>query len=372
MKTTVKYNVLAASLVTLSSCQSATLLAKLEVDMTVSKTCNTRPQCVDSIQSAINQANGQIFTIAIEPGHYEERVVINTNNITVIGDPAASTRLHHNLAAEDARQLHRDNWGTAGSATLTINAENIRIENLRIENSFDYLSNDALEKNDPKRIRHSQAVAVLLDEDSDKISFINSQLEGYQDTLFTHGKRAYFWGGSISGNVDFIFGDGQVLFENVDIISRPRGQTWNGKTPWSFITAPSTQIDQNYGLVFINCRLLREDGVPNNSVALGRPWHPTTTFDDGRYADPNAIGYAAFINTYMDAHIVETGWTTMNGTAKDGSKTAIFTPEDSRFYEQNNHGPGSAALNLLSARRSFETPVIIATVKAELLSGWQP
>lgn len=55
------------------------------------------------------------------------------------------------------------------------------------------------------------------------------------------------------------------------------------------------------------------------SYGLGRPWHPTTTFEDGRYADPNAIGQTVFLNTSMDDHIY--GWDKMSGKDKQGEKS---------------------------------------------------
>src|SRR5690606_26982978 len=100
-----------------------------------------------------------------------------------------------------------------------------------------------------------------------------------------------------------------------DIISRVRGREFTPNSVQGHITAPSTSIKQAWGLVFINSRLLREDGVPDNSVSLGRPWHPTKTFTDGRYADPEAIGSAIYINTWMDRHVREEGWASMAGTA---------------------------------------------------------
>ncbi len=107
--------------------------------------------------------------------------------------------------------------------------------------------------------------------------------------------------------------------------------------PYGYITAPATQADEKFGLFIINSKLSKEAGVPAKSFALGRPWHPTTQFSDGRYADPNAIGLAAFINCDIDDHIY--GWDKMSGKDKAGEKI-WFYPEDSRFYESANRGPG--------------------------------
>jgi len=255
---------------------------------------------------------------------------------------------------------------------LSINAENVRVENLTIENTFDFLKNDEKEKKDPSKIRNSQAVAVFLDTSSDKVSFDGVRLFAYQDTLFVNGRRMYFSGGSISGNIDFIFGRGQALFENTKIISRPRAAPMQSDLPNAYITAPSTSIDSPYGLVFIRCELIAETGVEDGSVALGRPWHPTTQFSDGRYADPNAIGYAVFLNTYMGKHIAEQGWTSMHGTSIDGSKTARFYPKDSRFFERGTRGPGASGFAEYAERRKFSVGMSDEEIKLKVLNGWQP
>ncbi|RZA02953.1 MAG: pectin esterase, partial [Moraxellaceae bacterium] len=121
-------------------------------------------------------------------------------------------------------------------------------------------------------------------------------------------------------------------------------------------------------LTFIGCRLTRDASVPDKSVALGRPWHPTTTFSDGRYADPNAIGKAVFINTWMDAHITLDGWHYMNGTAKAGDKQ-MFLPEDSRFFEYKSKGPGAF---FSSKRRQLSAEQAEQHTINNILGEWRP
>ena len=343
-----------------------------ETDLIVSKDCAERTACFATISEALEETDGSPTLILIEPGDYNEKVHVTQPNVTLSGAAPDKTRLHHDLVARDAKPFHRDGWGTPGSATLTINAANVTISDITVENTFDYLANDAKDAEDPEKVRDSQAVAVFLDTDSDRVRIDNVVMKAYQDTFFAHGERAYVSNGAIYGNVDFIFGDGQVVFEAVDIVSRPRGQTLPAGEIQSYITAPSTQIADDYGLVFLNCRLLREEGVPDRSVALGRPWHPTTTFPDGRYADPDAIGYTAFIDTYMDGHIIKRGWTTMNGTARDGSKSDIFRPEDSRFYERGSTGPGAQPLDLYKERRALPSSDSLESIRDAVLGDWDP
>lgn len=301
-----------------------------------------------TLQAALNAAPAdanQTYRILVKAGRYYEKVTIDRNNVEIQGEGTNKTAIEFDAYAGGASHYRDDNWGTPGSATLSINATDIHIADLAINNTFDFLANDARSSDDPGYLSGSQAVALLLDKDSDRISFHSVMLNGYQDTLFANGYRAYFYQSTTSGNVDFIFGQGTVVFDESTIISRPRTKTFNEGAIQGYITAPSTNIQREYGLTFLDCELQREDGVPDNSTTLGRPWHPTTTFEDGRYADPNAIGKAVFIRTYMDGHISPKGWSSMGGTPREGTEKRIFTPEESRFYEYQSTGPGAHVNN---------------------------
>src|SRR5690606_5648055 len=146
-------------------------------------------------------------------------------------------------------------WGTRGSGTVIVQAEDIQFHRLTIENSFDFLKNDALEKDHPQKIRGTQGVALYLSKGSDRVLVRDVKLLAYQDTLFVDAGRAWFDQTYIAGNVDFIFGAGNALFTDSDIVTRNRGQQ---HFPHGYITAPSTQISSQYGLTFIDCRLSRE------------------------------------------------------------------------------------------------------------------
>jgi pectinesterase len=311
----------------------------------VKAACAAKSNCFASIQSALDSAaqdtSDQWVVVDVAAGSYYEKLTISRGKVQLRGQGKDRTRVYFDAVAQTAGKYHRDKWGTPGSATLTINADQVKVEGLTVENTYDFLSNDALPDGDPKKISNSQGVALLLDKQSDRVSFNKTALIGYQDTLFANGKRVLLRNSHISGNIDFIFGNGQILIEDSVVQSRRRSATFAPGEFQSFIVAPSTQLTQPLGIVIYRSRLTREDGVPDNSVALGRPWHPTTTFADGRYADPNAVGQASFIDCYMDAHIHSDHWTSMNGTARDGTKSAVFKAQDSRFSEAGSSGPGA-------------------------------
>lgn len=307
--------------------------------------CGDASRCFSSIQKAIdaiNQAPSSGWVhLNIAEGDYYEKLTISRSKLKVSGAGLDKTRVFYDAVARDAGHFHRDGWGTAGSATVTVNADEVSLFDLSIENTFGYIANDALPERHANKIRKPQGVALLLDINSDRVYLSRVALLGYQDTLFANGARAYLRNTTIAGNIDFIFGNGQLVIEDSDIVSRRRGKPMEEGSIHSYIAAPSTQLSDAFGIVFIRSRLTREKGVPDRSVTLARPWHPTTTFTDGRYADPNAVGQVSFINCFMDAHIHEQHWSEMNGTARDGSKSAVFFPQDSRFNEHGSFGPGS-------------------------------
>jgi pectinesterase len=337
----------------------------------VETACGTRPHCFPRVQAALDAAarDGaeRWITIAIGSGTFREKPVVRRDRLRITGAGASRTRIVFDAVAQSAGRYDPANWGTPGSATLTIRASDIVLRDLTIENDFDYLANDALPEGDPRKLTAPQAVALLLDTGSDRLGFNGVSVLGYQDTLFTRGRRAWFRNGLIAGNIDFIFGDGALLIEDSEIRSRRRAAPTPPDGFESFVTAPSTPAAQPIGIVVRRARLTREGGVADGSVALGRPWHPTTRFPDGRYADPQAIGQAVFLDCHMDAHIHPDHWTGMAGTARDGTKTALFRPEDSRFFEMGSQGPG-ARRNPLAIR--WQGPVTIASAKAYIFAGW--
>lgn len=329
-------------LMVFSACQSTAPMKLENVNVIVSgKPVYSDLPVYASVQQALDAApnNALPWRIAIFPGEYRERVVIDRANVSLIGAGTENTRIvYGRYAGQKVSADSKEKWGTFRTATLEVNANDVSISNLSIENSFDYPANELLDKDDPNKVVGEQAVALKVSNLADKSVFSNIRLLGYQDTLYVQGKRSYFKGGEIHGHVDFIFGNGDAVFDGVDIISRVRMQS---KNLTGYITAPSTLIENEYGLTFIGCRLLREEGVPDNSVPLGRPWHPTTTFPDGRYANPFAVGKSVFIDTFMDAHITTMGWTSMGGTQKDGTRKQFDPITEARFFEYKSYGPGA-------------------------------
>ena len=246
--------------------------------------------------------------ISIAPGTYRERLKITKPNI------------HLRSAYDDARKtviVFDDSAGSSGgttkSATVEIRADHFTAENLTFSNDFN--------RTHEQVSVGSQALAVLVV--ADRAVFRNMRLLGNQDTVYAASKgcstatqtcipaRQYFADCYIEGNVDFIFGDGNSLFENCEI----HNTIHNG----GYITAQGKSMateDSMY--VFNHCKLTAEPGVTD--VWLGRPWRP--------------FAAVVFMNTEMGAHIAPAGWHEW----RPGETKYL----DTVYYaEYNSSGPGA-------------------------------
>ncbi|MBT0569037.1 hypothetical protein KIK84_01735 [Curvibacter sp. CHRR-16] len=321
----------------------------------------------NTIQAALDAAPSQAsvpWIVWIRPGVYREKLHITRAHVHLAGENRQSTVLVYNAYSGLAKPSG-GTWTTFGCATLLVQAPHFTATNMTVANDYDFPSNDKKDRKDPSYQRDPQAVALMTDKGADCSLFANLTITGYQDTLFTEAGRSYFDQCSISGHIDFIFGAGQSFFNACDIITRPR---YPKPSIVGYVTAPSTSIEQAYGLVFYRCKLLKESNdVGHASSPLGRPWHPTRTFADGRYADPNAIGSSVFIECFMDDHITANGWDSMTGTPKTGTERTVFRPEDSRFYEYHNTGPGAQSS---PRRRQLDASQASQYSAEKVLAGW--
>ena len=294
--------------------------------------------------------------VLMKNGRYHEKLTIDRPYVTVMGENRDSTVLTYDAAA-DTPNPGGGTYGTRGSFTLRIVAPDVRAENITIENAFDYPANLAKSDSDKTKLKNMQAVALMLDLGSDRATFVNVKLTGYQDTLFPNSGRSYFYKCEVWGHVDFIFGAGQAVFDDCDIVSRDRGS----KTTNGYVTAASTDLSHPYGFLFLRSRLKKEKpGMSPNSVTLGRPWHP--------FANPRANGSVAFIDCWMDDHIGERGWDRMSSVDSTGNRI-WYEPASARFFEYGTTGPG--AVHSLSRRVLTDADAKHYT-PSEVLDGWVP
>jgi len=294
--------------------------------------------------------------ILLKNGRYREKLTVDRPYLTIVGESRDGAVLTYDAVA-DTPNPGGGTYGTRGSFTLRVIAPDFRAENLTIENSFDYMANIAKSDSDKTKHTNVQGVALMLDLGSDRATFVNVKILGNQDTLFPNAGRSYFYKSEIRGNVDFIFGAGQAVFDDCDIVSLDRGS----KTTNGYVTAASTDTSQPFGFLFVNSRLKKQSpSMAPNSVTLGRPWHP--------FANPRAVASVAFIDCWMDDHIGEKGWDRMSSVDSTGTRI-WYEPASARFAEFGTKGPGAVAS---ATRRTLTAAEAKRYTSAAVLDGWKP
>jgi polygalacturonase len=302
-------------------------------------------------------ANGSSRAIVfLRNGRYREKLTVDRPRVTLLGESRDGAVLTFD-AASDSPTPTGGTYGTRGSFTLRVVAPDFRAENMTIENAFDYPANAAKPDSDRTKFKNPQAVALMTDLGSDRATFVNVKITGYQDTLFPNSGRSYFYKCEVWGHVDFIFGAGQVVFDDCDVVSRDRGSATNN----GYVTAPSTKGDQPFGFLFVRSRLKKESPrMAARSVTLGRPWHP--------FADATVNSAVAFIDCWMDDHIGEKGWDRMSSVDSTGTRT-WYEPSAARFAEYRAIGPGAVQS---STRRVLTADEAKKFTPANVLGGWVP
>ena len=255
--------------------------------------------------------------IQIGPGVYREKLVCEKKDITLAGAGVEATRLVWDdggkLPHPDGRPTH-----TFRSYTAFFSGEMLRVKDMTIENDAG------------PGAGVGQAVAAYVD--SARAVFTNVRLLGNQDTLFCaplpekerekdgflgprglaprRASAQYYQHCEIAGDIDFIFGGADALFEQCTL------RTVNNGLPHSWVTAPSGAADA-LGFVFWDCDFI-SDGCPAGSVYLGRPWRPT--------------GKTTVLDSRLGAHIAPEGFAGWN----DRTDTAL-----AGFAEAGSTGAGA-------------------------------
>ncbi len=265
--------------------------------------------------------------IYVKKGTYKEKLIIPSwlTNVEICGEDRDNTIITYDDHANVFIKGTDRKMGTFRSYTVQVNGNDIIFKNITIENSA---------------ARLGQAVA--LHTQGDRLVFINCNILGNQDTIYTGGinTRLYFKDCHIEGTTDFIFGPSTAWFENCSILSRIN----------SYITAASTPQDVKYGYVFNKCRIIAAEGV--DKVYLGRPWRP--------YA------YTIFMNCELGKHIRPEGW--YNWGKESNEKTA-------RYLEYNNRGEGASKNNRVAWSRQLnkkEAAQITLENVFKQNDGWVP
>ena len=309
-----------------------------------------RAGTIGTVAAALELARraGRPFRIFVEAGLYHEKLRIAAPGVTLAG-AGSDTIIGYDASAGQAGPGGKP-WGTSGSASLTVEAPGVTLCDLTIANSFDFLSSRPSGEHGGR-----QAVALSLAAGADRTIVRRCAIAGYQDSFYLRSGRALVDSCRIAGGTDFIFGGAAALLRDCRIVSRHIP----GASIQGYVAAPSTPAAQEAGLVFQRCRLVREPGVPDASVFLGRPWRAG--------GDMSLTGMALFLDCWMDRHIRPEGWSGMRYRAP-GAEPGWLMPHEARLFEAGSRGPGAGWPSAI--RRA--APPELARIERRLFGDWDP
>ncbi|MBC9711685.1 pectate lyase [Streptomyces sp. TRM66268-LWL] len=273
-----------------------------------------------TVQAAVNAVpanNPARVVIKVAPGTYRETVTVPADkpHVTIVG--TGSSRKDTVIVEGHAAGMTKPDgstYGTPGSATVSIKADDTQLRNLSVTNDFDEGAN--------QHIASHQAVALLTM--ADKVYLDSLIVSGDQDTLemetAAKGKlgRVYVRNSYVVGNVDFVFGRGTAVLDKSVIQLKKR---WNGQSA-GYVTAPSTEANRK-GILIVNSSITGD--VTDRTFHLGRNWHPG--------GDTTVDPQTTVRNSTLSAAIRTAPWTDMGG----------FSWKEDRFAEYRNSGPGAGA-----------------------------
>ncbi|OEL18187.1 putative pectinesterase 67 [Dichanthelium oligosanthes] len=239
-----------------------------------------------------------------------------------MGNGKGRTSISHESASAD----------NAESAAFTVNADNVIVFGVSFRNS----ARSGLVNN--PEIRSVSAMVA-----GDKVAFYHCAFYSPHHTLFDSTGRHYYESCYIQGNIDFIFGGGQSMFQCPEIFVKPDRRT----AILGSITAQDRKAeDDASGFVFLKGKVY---GV--GEVYLGRVNAP----------DSRVI----FADTYLSKTINPAGWTRIGYT---GSTEKVM------LAEVNCTGPGSDAAKRVPWSRRFTVNEASKYLTVDFINGkeWLP
>jgi pectin methylesterase-like acyl-CoA thioesterase len=234
-------------------------------------------------------------------------------------------------------------YGTEGSAVLTVKAPGVTVSAITIQNTFDPANHPEISPYE------TQAVAVAAE--GDRQVFTQDRIISRQDTVLakspvaTAQNRQYFIGSYIEGSIDFIFGNATAVFDRCNIAMK----NWVGGT----VLAPNTDYRQKYGILITGSEIFT-NGVPVNTMYLGRPWHNTAD------AWPQAVVRDTTVHSGITA---AHPWTDM---------TTDYPWSWARFKEYGNYGLGAGVGANAPQMTASEAADYTAQKYLAGTDGWNP
>jgi pectin methylesterase-like acyl-CoA thioesterase len=268
----------------------------------------------------VNQA-----LVNVRDGIYTEVVEFKKSNIVVRGQSRNGTIIGY---ANNSNL----NGSTHSRMAMKINANDIALDNLTVSNST------------PQDL--SQAEALMIETSAARIIVNNCKVASYQDTILanTATSKAYFNRSLIQGDVDFIWGGGNLFFTNCEVrwLIRAGNSAALGPNP-----SPGASEVTSNGFSFVNCALTTLPGA-NPADTVGR-------------TRGIAGGNTALINCFVSTNIG--GW----------SSDALPTSNFRNWYYGCTNDLGAAAGLSNGIPLAVSDPNLANASNATVwLYGWQP
>lgn len=266
-------------------------------DVTVAKDGSGDFRTINAALAKVPLKSATTYVMYVKAGKYKEYVSVarNVTNLVMVGDGATKTVI-------TGHKSFMMNITTKDTATMEAIGNGFLMRGIGVKNTAG--------------AKNHQAVALRVQ--SDMSAFYECRFDGYQDTLYTHTSRQYYRDCVITGTIDFIFGNAQVVFQNCLIQVRKCMDNQQ-----NIVTAQGRKERRSVGgTVIHNCTVAPhpefEKSVGRFRTFLGRPWkeHSRTLYiqsEIGGFIDPQ-------------------GWLPWLGDF--GLSTCYYA-------EVENHGPGA-------------------------------
>ncbi|KAH9614547.1 hypothetical protein KSS87_006923 [Heliosperma pusillum] len=279
---------------------------KAKANVIVAQDRSGKYKTIEQALQDIPKYGNDSFIVYIKEGVYNEYLVLFKwmTHVVFVGDGPTKTRIINNKNFEDGTKTFK-------TATLSVLGDFFMAKDIGVENSAG-------------AIKH-QAVALRVQ--SDQSIFFNCQMDGYQDTLYTHTYRQYYRDCRVTGTIDFIFGDAAAFFQNCTFVVRKPLDNQR-----CIVTAQGRmERHQPTGIIIHKSRFEADpDYYPvrkKNTAYLGRPW--------------KEYSKTIIMESHIDDLIAPDGWLPWEGT---------FGLETCYYGEYNNVGPGSDMSNRVKWR----------------------
>ena len=208
----------------------------------------------NSFLLALNAANGKgNCKIFLPNGTYDLGnlclTTISGRNISIIGESMEKTIIVNKP----------DKEGIGITATLLNTSNNLYLQDLTLKNAYPYY-----------KVGGDGRAVCLQDKGSNTICK-RVRLLSYQDTYYSNAASNFYWEDSeIHGLVDYLCGDGNVIYNRTKLVNESRSAS--GNTGDVTLCAPyntaSTSSRYNWGYVFLDCTIETLSATFN----LGRAW----------------------------------------------------------------------------------------------------